>query len=345
MSARERILAAVEGLQEIIKFWDAECQNSKRYDTIFKGRIVKMIPVEFDEALAEIETACQGDDIQLDTYELALACDSLIDQHRTWQADCVVSQASGGQGNSNPNGSDDLWRAYNLVISKIKPYQRVKAESIESLRAEPKPVPYAQIAKIYGWLDENGNPDVNKVAEEIQQPGKHFDPKTWMHKNDKKYFEELAERWKNRQQVQKSNIAAKNIPKPVAPESLDDLIVEGVSAEQIAKMKKVSVDAVYERASAMGVKVGVRATGQAKPKVKTKSDHEAEENEASETAMQEIADAKVNTHPELKTIDKRIEACFLDGMEAKDIYRVFNKIKPGLSFASVEKVIGAVKGA
>ncbi|XZE33534.1 hypothetical protein SH501x_004320 [Pirellulaceae bacterium SH501] len=58
--------------------------------------------------------------------------------------------------------------------------------------------PREQIAREYGWIDEHGEPDLAKVQEECETPGKHFDKETWTSPALKSYYGNINRQWSER---------------------------------------------------------------------------------------------------------------------------------------------------
>lgn len=151
----------------------------------------------------------------------------------------------------DPAGSSTLWAAYTEIRRNLKPVEYRLPEPIEQL-VRREMVPTWQVAKIYGW--EN----VNWVQEELDKPGTHYDPKTWVHPSKAAEDKELADKWAERRPMDMPTVdlgggSASPAAPAVAPESLETLIQQRVSVQQIAAMKQIPVSEVEQAAAMMGV--------------------------------------------------------------------------------------------
>lgn len=152
-----------------------------------------------------------------------------------------------------------FWRSIALLGSQrrdAEPRRAKKLESVAELNAQK--VPHRQIAKIYGWIDRDGNPETWKVEEELAKPGTHvtdgFVP-PWERRRAE------AER-KQREILARVHQRVENKVKALtrkAPESFEELLAQKVPARQIARMKKCTVEEVLAKAKEMGVDVVMEA--------------------------------------------------------------------------------------
>lgn len=134
-----------------------------------------------------------------------------------------------------------LWFAIEDILTQTEltviPAIETVAEFIE------QKVPIKTICDVYGWHLPNGAPDAQKVSEERAKPGTHV-PLGFMtpmqkrkHADNERKLGE-ARYWRTRLE-QKLDIVGR-----IAPETVEQLAILGVSAKQIAKMKKISVEDV-----------------------------------------------------------------------------------------------------
>lgn len=160
-----------------------------------------------------------------------------------WQA--FVSQQ---QTTSDPTllPSPDLWQVWEHLESVFFQSKTPKLKRVETLQELlDQKVGREQICKILGFVDDTGAVDLQKLHEEIAQPGRHID-KNWVAPVNRliasqiKQMEVEAETLSRRRNAK---IAAATTP---ARESIESLVVNGVSAVQISKLKKISIDAVYD---------------------------------------------------------------------------------------------------
>lgn len=150
----------------------------------------------------------------------------------------------------NPGGTHEMWMA--LMVLREKVFTPRELKPLESIRrlVEIERVPSPQICQIYGWIAEDGAFETWKIDEELADTGKHStkDPE-WIAPDHARYFEQIEATWSNRmpiadflteeeqQFLNRSSKKKRSRSQPDAPESLDELILQGVSTEQIVRMK------------------------------------------------------------------------------------------------------------
>ena len=121
----------------------------------------------------------------------------------------------------------------------------VRIETIEEL--EKQKVNRQQICTIYGWVDSDGTPQYHMIDEEKAEPGTHLG-ESYRSPGDRR--RELED------QRRKDGIKAINdrvkekvlLSQQTCPESLVELIEQGVSIAQIKEMKRVSEEEVISEA-------------------------------------------------------------------------------------------------
>jgi hypothetical protein len=102
---------------------------------------------------------------------------------------------------------------------------------------------------MYGWLDADGIPEIEKVQEEYDKPGTHFDKETWVSPSMRARKAIIDGQWEARTQPRSilfdpEVLADYKKPKgpPVAPPSLEKLLENDAPAEQMARLHGISVD-------------------------------------------------------------------------------------------------------
>lgn len=93
-------------------------------------------------------------------------------------------QASLGHSEARPDGSPKVWDAWARVEAAFEKSKGSKPIPIKELK-EVNRAGDTQIAWIYGWKDANGEADVQKVREEYEKPGTHYNPDTWVAREGK----------------------------------------------------------------------------------------------------------------------------------------------------------------
>lgn len=245
---RDQILSAVNTLNETYEAWRASEDESLRAS--FNGRPTKVMSQALEEAAAALFELCDTDDIERDAWPLVRVIDRFDDAMGQFVEDCESTAAR-----RDPSGGNEVWRPWEDVLTEIAhPKIWRQPEPMKQLVANR--VAFRQIAKMYYWYDEFKEPDVLRVQREIDQPGSEYDPQTWVHPKKLEYDRELEVWWQNRLRSMEDAQQQQEVErqKKAAVESLDELILSGVNAAQILKMKPgVSEDSVRRRAEELGV--------------------------------------------------------------------------------------------
>jgi len=148
---------------------------------------------------------------------------------------------------------DNFWHALEVALEIRQKCDETEPVPIESLATlEKQGVPPRQICLIYGWILPDGRPDYKKLREEQENPGTHI--------NEDFISPAEAERRKAQRETDEAiaRIKAARAEKietaqSIAPEPIEELIMTGVSAKQIATMKRCGVDEVWAAADAAGL--------------------------------------------------------------------------------------------
>jgi hypothetical protein len=330
---RDQILVAIEKLEAAVQAWEASADDGLLVH--YRGRMVKQLSQSIEQAAMELFELCDTPAVSRDAWPLVLAID-VFDEELEKFADrySVAPDAT------EPNGPSSLWAAYGNLIKAKTPPRVHKIEPIAQLLAEN--VDRRIIAKIYGWRRSDGTPDLDKLQEEISNPGTHYDPKTFVHPIDKRFWEEVEQKWLARvaafEASEKDSRRAK--PATEAPESLDDLIIQGVNAKQISKMKHVPVDEVQARAAELGIALDGSTIAYA-----SYADAQRAAAARQQSGLQSsLAVATLNTHRELgDDQEARIRAMLTDGIAPKTVLDALKPQFPTMRYQDVATVITKMK--
>jgi hypothetical protein len=135
---------------------------------------------------------------------------------------------------------DNLWSAWEALDAERFAAAMPDLKDIEPIeQLVSQKVSDRQICLIYGFFRADGSPDFRKLREEKNTPGKHTG-EGWVAPVNQKIVEQIRMAEIDRDSIRRrraAKVAAANTP---APESIEMLVSEGVSAEQISKMKKIS---------------------------------------------------------------------------------------------------------
>lgn len=334
------ILEAVQSLRETVEGWQRAVPPSVPL-VEWRGTQRKAVSEDVQQAAAILFEMVATDDIEnsLDCRRLVLAIDEFDKAFCDWAEACQHRPDK-----TDPSGSSDVWSKYQQMLDAKVPKPFKHPEPIGALQALKPPTAPSQIAKIYGWYLPNGQPDTEKVQEEITTPGKHYNPTKWVHPGYVKEKAAVDALWAQRTQKpangkpQTNGQASPQAPRE-APESLDELITHGINAAQIAKMKRLTVEQVRERAVELGIPLDGNMVSAFYRKTK-----EQDEEEEIERKAETMRVATFDTHEELGTdMNARVVAMCADGVTPGDIVKALASAFPGLSQQRVTKIRDTAK--
>lgn len=187
----------------------------------------------FDNAAADLTTG----DIPATCREMCQLATTFAAQWQSWKESATAdSRLKFGDVSSPLSPGNAFWKAWEeLVNSRIEatPAPPVRLESVKLLREQK--VSDNQICEIYGWKNADGRYETWKVQEELDHPGTHVNADYIS--PAQREFNETKTKQKKRVRDTTTKTAAKvqaiNAP---PPESLTDLIRQGVSLRQAAEI-------------------------------------------------------------------------------------------------------------
>lgn len=332
MVSYRKLRSLFDGAEKIVERWNVSAEPMVNY----RGSMRKCMSEDVYNSLESLASvsALRNEEIHEDSRRLVLAIDAFA---REWVRFTDLSRAGA---DVNPAGSPELWAAYVGVRDNLDWPKYRNPEPIEQL-VKREGVPLWQVAKIYGWGE-----DVHKVAEELEKPGTHYDPKTWQHPAFVNLLREVEDAWATRRPV---DIPVVILPESQeenrpdsAPESLETLIQQRVPADQIAKMKRISIEEVEAAAAGMGVVLAgarfVRPATQAGITQEQIADQEAREkafeDEQRAKAKAEQEAEKVSSKEKAAAV-KRFKELRTSGMKAAEMKEKMAAEFPNLDFASL----------
>lgn len=321
---RQTLAPALKALDAEVARWEAADAPIVRWRTGPRKAISDSLIESFHEMFEAVAT----DDVSDDIKPIVLKIDAFEDALAEWAEACDLTPED-----ADPRGSAKLWAAFREVISSLTEYRPRKAESIETLVAQK--VSDRQIAMIYGWKQEDGSPDTTKVLEEKANPGTHYDPETWVHPSEMKAKAELDARWALRMDRVDARVVAKHTQRE-APETLEELIQQRVPSKQIAKMKRVDVELVRQRAAELGVPLDGQFVRRTSPADKMAELREADADREAELAQKMQPDADESGEPSLL---ERILELYVDGKSPQQIADELKADHPKLTYQKVSRMI------
>lgn len=212
-----------------------------------------LLTPEYEQALEDLLEGFADGDIPGRCRDLVAAVGTLAEEWEKFQG--YVSQL-------RPHPRDSFWAAVEQVRQAREGAGEPQRKPLESVAQLVKQnVPLSQIAMyIYGYQPHegakhvgpfmrNGVPVQELIDQEVKEPGSVV-PKDWVHPQEQaRQRAEQERRTRCLRRLQEKVRSA-----PVAPESVEQLLREGVFANQIADMKQISVEEVYAEADRLGLK-------------------------------------------------------------------------------------------
>lgn len=187
-------------------------------------------------------SADQGKEVSdLQSKRCVMALDEFGPLFASWLRRQAVQAA-------NPSGEPSMWESWERVCEAFEPLKDRFEHSVQYL-IEVANAPREQIARMYGWVDADGIPIIEKVQEEFDKPGTHFDKQTWVSPSMRAVKSRIEGQWEVRTQPRSilfdpEVLADYRKPKgpAVAPPSVETLLEHDAPAEQIARLHSFSVD-------------------------------------------------------------------------------------------------------
>jgi hypothetical protein len=178
--------------------------------------------------------ADSGKTVEPEAYARLLAFDLVAAEYRKF-----LNRASQEDPFLPPSGTEEFWKAYEWLVKAHEVVRLPKPPSVKDLRDNQK-VSVNQIALIYGWMDEDNEPDTDKVLDEYEKPGTHT--KVWVHPSTKRRLQADKEQWANRIGPRGPVFLSSPSDDPTRskPPTLDDMIRQGCPPKQISNVHGIS---------------------------------------------------------------------------------------------------------
>ena len=245
MKTRDSVLREIGLVHSVVEQW----RLSDTPNVLWQGQTRKAISTELQQAFDRLIAFAKQDEFVESARDLVLGIDDFESALEAW-----LEKAARDPASSSPSGSAEMWSAWEHLVQLQEPSTPFKPpEPIEQLIHRDK-VPLSQIAKIYGFVTPQGQPDLAKLQEEIAKPGTHFDPTTWVHPSRQKMLQQIDSRWQQRQKSSSPRGKTQALTSQVAIESTETLLRQGVDFRQIARMKRISIADVEQEATRLGIR-------------------------------------------------------------------------------------------
>lgn len=314
-----KLSAAVRELNDVISAWnDTPDENLMHH---WRGRQVAVVSQAIHVMLDDLFRMVEGD-AEVLARPVVLAIDRVDEEYVRW-----LEQVDIDPDLTDPSGTRELWGRWQVVVDELDAAERQYPlpEPIESLLHTG--VGDAQIAEIYGWPRE----DARKVREERDNPGTHFNPKTWQHPSLVRRLKACEEAWAGRTKAERYRPLRPEDRQP-APETLEELIEQGVPSKQIAEMKGVTIDAV----KAAAVRLGIPLDG---TYVRSVSGADQMADIRNQEAQQAAAAQKAMQAGSAKSITDRINELASVGTSAEEIAQIVAKENPRVAAGKIKTLI------
>jgi len=334
---------------DVVSFWSnflavvSEWDNAPEHKVqaiIVEGRLVRPITAAVETALMSVGEFVNTCEVSEDAWGAVLALDDFWESIAKWAGDIQRTPES-----SDPSGGRSVWQHLSLVNEALRLRSWKRVEPIQQLVAEK--VPHPTIAKIYGWITETGVPDVVKVQEEIDKPGRHLNWATWKHPEQKIYESRIEKRWVERVEKfvdlkpgevfnAKEYVQKQKKTSSVAPEPIEELaLLPGITVKQIAAMKRMTEEEVRNVLVDLRIPLDHHIANDMRAGVTTRQAmHSVERENASILA-------NVETFSGLEQKDERIWAMHDNGTSPGVIFMIMKQEHPGITYRRVVDCINA----
>lgn len=347
--AKQEVLDKYRELQQRIAAWDDSREPSLFVQ--WNGQTVKTISKDLEEAFAELALFLNTDKFQESAWRVVFALDKFVDAVFEW-----ARNINSDTRKNSPQGSPEMWSAWQMIERSLIEPRFGKVESIRQLIAERVERP--QICRMYGFVDEYDRPDITKLEEEIESPGKHTTG--WEHPDAVRYRNEMHERWQQRSfDLQRGNreqeiesafsdepASASWVEPGEAPEHVAELLsLPGITIGQVARMKNMTPEEV--RQIAIDLRIPVDAGIMAEI-AQLNMDNAVDRREvtANPEGVREKIDrgtvlqsSKVNTYKDLGRLEVRVLAMADDGVTPGKIVLAMREEMPDLTYERVSRII------
>lgn len=219
---KEQLLAAVDHLIETWNAWSAD--DDLRYIT--RG---------FEEAVEDCLGMFADGTIPGDLRELSHRVDSLVEHWEAWKE-------------KNAATSDKVLLPMQAFWASLEAIEDARREGMAPVRRpletiaqlDAQKVPDRQICMIYGFVDESGQPLFLMLQEEREQPGRHTGPQTgWKPPHHRRQEAEESRQAESLARLREARAKKVADASRIAPESIKELVAQGVTGRQICTMKKM----------------------------------------------------------------------------------------------------------
>lgn len=217
----------------------------------YNGAVVPCLSEDLHQA---IEHTCDamadaGKPVEDEAKAFVLVFDELAIATQKWIQDASMQLPS-----APPRGSVEMHNCFKRLEQLLQTARKPLPQPVKHL-IDVQMVKPSQVAIIYGWKHDDGTPDTDKVREEYEQPGTHYDPKTWVHPMAKVEQAEVNALWANRSPRAPMFArldADQRAPRTEIP-SLDELLRVQAPVKQIMSLHGLDEETLELEASERGL--------------------------------------------------------------------------------------------
>ncbi len=308
MLTKDQLVTLINRIESLRQEWDAQKPEER-------GGIWR----ELCDAFARLRQSIDTHEVEQEAWAIVLLADDVADRYADWE------HAVGALRDPALGFTKTLWEAVAQLVAEVarKP---PKQESVAELVAQG--ISYGQVAKLCNWYTATGSgtrvPDIDKVREELRNPGTHRPAP------DPREIERLLaieERWAARGPARLRKLLRQR-----PPETLEDLLDQKVPLRQIGKMFHVSMDEVRRVAQAAGI-----VPEEDVPPMSEQQRRFARDQETARIL-------RLDSHPEAADLRERVLLLHADGLPDADIVAVLRANgRPEASYSLIRRFLVAAK--
>lgn len=290
----------------------------------------------FEQSVDDALEVYRDGDVPRDCRGLDSLFNELAERWAKWKAEAAAS-------GDEPAVPDHAFWVKLDQIAKAREIARPKArrqlETVADLTAQK--VPDRQICKIYGWVDDVGNPDLKTLQEERASPGTHVGP-DFVPPHERRRQEEESRRQDALDRIRERTERKLRRRLDPAPEPLAELVEQGLSATQIARMKRCTIEDVYRECEALGIEPPAETYGIPTgiyDRVPNESEERIEQATLNRGARPESAEVEGAA-----TIEEEVLAYHAMGMKPNEIARAVSTEEERIGVRKVRSILAAAGG-
>jgi hypothetical protein len=228
--------------------------DSSSLNVGWRGQTVKAISKSLHDTIAHVVdlTADEGKEIDPKSRKLLLIIDDLAKSFRQWLMDASLELDT-----APPRGNAEMHNALLRLRDALTSQKWKQPPPIKQLY-ELERVSPNQIAKIYGWGE-----DVEKVFQELEKPGTHYNPETWVPPHVALEQREIDEAWENREPRGRQYDTEQTQEAPAIPDDkkLETALANGVFLEYLRSAATIQQMSIYFKADRDTIEEFAKAEG------------------------------------------------------------------------------------